>query len=146
MEIQPITIVLSPSEMCENVFLPDLAGERLYGGARMLLLARIDDGLRAQLVQQPAHPTKLRGWNYEGEHPSGDFRFDTKFTSLAGVVLQHDVPHNSGDEVSHGSELHTAVVQVFPSHHSGPSFLVLHRAGGVARHGGGTLSRSGELV
>jgi hypothetical protein len=47
MEVHPVLAVLPPAQVGEDVFLPNLAGQPLDGGASMLLLARVDDRLRS---------------------------------------------------------------------------------------------------
>jgi hypothetical protein len=42
--------MLPPTEMRENTFLSDGAGQHLNGRSRMLLLARVDDRLWSQFL------------------------------------------------------------------------------------------------
>jgi len=61
MKVHILRALPPPAEVSENALLPDGARERLDGGASMLVLARINNRLWSQSVQDPVHSPKLRG-------------------------------------------------------------------------------------
>jgi hypothetical protein len=116
--------LLPPAQVCEEVFLPDRARQALDGSTRMLVLAGIDDRLRAQVPQHPAHPCEFVG-RYHKSHPvSRHFGFQAELATLLWAIVPNDIPHNSRTEIRDAGGLHTAILEWFSVDHLGPQLLV----------------------
>jgi hypothetical protein len=96
--------------MAENPFLPDLAGEPLDGRTSVLLLTRVDDRLRSQMFQNPAHPVELRRRDPENKPISGQLGFQAELAMLPRVLVQQHIADDPGVEISNRSAFHAAIL------------------------------------
>ena len=125
--------------MGEDVFLPDGAAQPLDGGARMLLPARVDDRLGAQLMQHPAHARELRRRHRKGVLAPSPLGFHVKLAPRFGIVVQDQIAYDPGREVGYRGDLPAAIVEPLTAHHLTSPQLVARRPGPAMRHCRGTV-------
>ena len=146
MQVYPLPAVLPPAQMGEDPFLRDGAGQILDGGAGVLLLPRVDDGLRAQPAQHPPHPAELCRRNHEGHPASPPFGLHPEFAPFLGAIVHDNVAHNPGPEVGHRRASGTAIGQLLAANHIGPIILVPQSPTGAGRFRGAAFPRSCMIV
>src|ERR1035438_9602765 len=129
MEVHPVRAVLPPAEVSENPFLPNLAGQPLNSGTRMLLLARVDDGLRAESLQHPTHPGELHRGHGEGQRLSRHFGLQAELAPLLVPIVHDEIAYDAGTEIGEGSDFGTALFGPFDAHHSRAALLVARKPG-----------------
>src|SRR6266567_6091877 len=112
----------------------------------MLLLTRIEDRLRSQFLQHPAHPGELRRGHCEGQPLSPQFGFQAEIAPLLRAIVADDIAHNPGREVGHRGAFPTTILQLFPADHVRPPERIPWRAGGSGWSWGGTVANLGRPV
>jgi hypothetical protein len=90
----------------------------------LLLLTRIQDRLRAELIQDPAHAAELGCGHHESDLLTRKFSFDPELAPRLYVIVQNEIAHDPGTEVGRRGEFQTAIVQLFPANHLAPPFLI----------------------
>src|SRR5580692_4303606 len=132
--------------MGEDPLLLDVTGQILDGGARVLLLAWVDDGLRPQPAQHPTHAAELGRRHHEGHPVSSQFGFHPKFAPLLVAIVQYDVAHNPGYEVGRCGASGTAIGPLLAANHVGPINLVPQSATEAGRFRSATFARASMIV
>ena len=105
----------------------------------MLLLARIDDRLRSELVQHPAHPAELRRRHSEGNLVSAQLGFQAEVAIVILAIIQDEIAHNPGVEVRYRSTFCEAVFALLHADHGGAPLLVAHSLARARGYSGNTL-------
>src|SRR5271154_1380857 len=80
----------------------------------MLLLTRIDDGLRSKLVEHPAHPAELRSRQREHDPLSFDLGFHSEMAPLRPAIVKHDVAHNPSVKACQHRRLQAGLPTFYP--------------------------------
>ena len=121
--------VLPPAEVSENTLLPNLAGQPLDGGPRMMLLAGVDDRLWAKFLQYPTHPSELPRGHGDGKRLSRYFGLNAERAPLLVPVVHDEIAYDPGTEISDRSDFCATVFQPFDAPHSRTASLVAHQPG-----------------
>jgi hypothetical protein len=131
--------VLAPPQVSENPFLPYLAGQPLDGGTSLLLLTRVDDRLRAESLQHPAHRGELYCSHRKGQGLSRYFGLQAELAPLSVPLVHDQIAYDPGMEIGDRSDSGTTVFQSFDAHHARAASLVTHPPGNGAELLGSTL-------
>src|ERR1017187_8557124 len=110
--------------MGEDVFLMDGTGQRLDGGARVLLLPGINYGTGAEPIQYPSHPPELRRRHFHQHLVRAHFRLNHKPPMLLVAIIQDAIDHDSRTETGQGNDATPVVHRQFPANQPAAVLLV----------------------